>query len=292
MPEANKPKKYSTKALVKQALAEDLGTRLNLKMDFSSRLLGKNTLAKATICSREPGILAGREPSNLAFRLVDKKTDLNWLAADGQELQADQTICEISGSLASICSAERTALNFLSHLSGIATLTRKFVEAAGKKAAIYDTRKTIPGLRALEKAAVKAGGGNNHRFSLSDAIMLKDNHLTSVQIEKAIQTARQKHPKLEIEVECETQEQLEAALLANADSVLLDNMDENQLKQAVELVGSRCITEASGGITLETVKKIAGTGVDRISIGAITKSAPALDFSLEAVTPNNQSQEI
>ncbi len=289
----------ATPEIVKQALAEDIGKPLNPAEDYSSQLLPEGATGTGIIKSNESGVLAGRDPAELAFSLISPNTALNWLVDEGGKISAGKPVCEIKGKLAHILTAERTALNFLSHLSGIATLTHKFVEAVksldGCQTEIYDTRKTAPGLRALEKAAVAAGGGKNHRFGLNDAILIKDNHLVCISIAEAVKNGKEKYPDLFIEVECETIEQVLEAVSAGVDAVLLDNMSADEIRSCIQLVdkaaeksSKRCLTEASGGINLENILSIAKTGVDRISTGAITKSAPALDFSLDI---SNASKE-
>ncbi len=286
-------KSQATQELVILALKEDLGESLDHKNDLTGQLAKTEQpehFVEGHILTAEPGVLAGTEPAELAFELVQKnaadiashkKIELRWLAKDGDEISPAKPVCEIAGSLWLISAAERTALNFLSHLSGVASLTHKFVQATKGKTQIFDTRKTTPGLRALEKAAVRSGGGSSHRMSLQDAILIKDNHLVELDIKSAVQKARASHPEIFIQVECETTAQVEEALAAKADAVLLDNMSPTEIRECVQLVNGQCITEASGGITLETAAEIATTGVDRISVGAITKSAPALDMSLE-----------
>ena len=270
--------------IVRLALAEDLGTELSLEKDFTGQLLDEKAIASGIIKTNEPGILAGTDVFEMTFRLLDEKVKLNWLTSTSDAISPDNPICEIKGSLRSICAAERVALNFLSHLSGVATLTSKFVKATNGQTKIYDTRKTTPTLRAFEKAAVVAGGGYNHRFSLSDAILIKDNHLTQLDIKQAVAEARKNHPDLFIEVECDTIQQVEQALQAKADGVLLDNMMPKQISKCVKLVKSSshsdCVTEASGGIHLSNIHKFAKTGVDRISVGALTKST-RLDMGLD-----------
>ncbi len=284
--------------IVEGALAEDIGKSLDLTEDYSSQLLPEGMQGKGIIQCNEPGVLAGTGPAELTFQLISPDTSINWLFHNGDEISAKSPVCEVEGQLAHILTAERTALNFLSHLSGIATLTRRFVEAVKPmdtvksldkcQTEIYDTRKTTPGLRALEKAAVVAGGGRNHRFGLNDAILIKDNHLVCISIAEAVKNSREKHPDLFIEVECETIEQVSEAVSVGADAVLLDNMSADEIRSCIQLVdesaektGKRCLTEASGGINLENILSIAHTGVNRISTGVITKSAPALDFSMD-----------
>lgn len=265
--------------IVKLALAEDLGPELDPTQDVTGQLLQDST-ATGILKTNESGILAGRDVAELAFALVDKNISLNWHFDSGDAISPQNPICEISGNLKSISAAERVAINFLSHLSGIATLTSKFVKATNGQSQIYDTRKTTPGLRVLEKAAVAIGGGHNHRFSLTDAILIKDNHLTQLQIPDAVAQARQKYPDLFIEVECDTMEQVSQVMGTQADAILLDNMSPKEIAACVKMVSGAYITEASGGIQLKDISKIARTKVDRISVGALTKSS-ALDMGLD-----------
>lgn len=266
------------------ALAEDIGSG-----DVSSEFFIPASLrARARIIAKECGIAAGVETAAEVFTRVDASLAVSIVRASGSAVKADDTIIEIAGSARSIMTAERVPLNFLSRLSGIATLTRKFVDAvAGTRARILDTRKTTPGLRALEKAAVRAGGGTNHRLGLFDMAMLKDNHFAArdkhLTLRAEIERFRAARPGLRVELEADTLEQVREFLrIGGADIILLDNMTPAQLREAVEQgAGSGVQFEASGGVTLERVREIAETGVDFISVGALTHSAPAIDFSLE-----------
>ena len=226
-------------------------------------------------------MLAGRLAASETFAAVDPAIRVRWDAADGDKLDAGQVIARVEGPLASVLTAERTALNLLGHLSGVATLTRRFVDAAGLGARIRDTRKTTPGLRALEKAAVRAGGGINHRGSLSDGILVKDNHLAGITIAGAVAEAKRRWPARPCEVECDTLEQVEVAVEAGADLVLLDNMDPAEVAAAARLVAGRVPLEVSGRVTLDTVAAYAAAGADLISVGALTHSAPVLDIGLD-----------
>lgn len=269
---------------VRRALAEDL-TPLG---DVTAALLPPDALADAAFVVRERGVLAGRTCAEESFRQVDPDVHVEWVADDGDRVSPGQEIGRVRGRLASILTAERTALNFLGHLSGIATLTRSFVDALdGTDLALWDTRKTTPGLRALEKAAVRAGGAANHRGNLSDWVLLKDNHLTVLGIDEAVVRARAQWPARTVHVECDTYEQCCEALDAGADAVLLDNMDPPEVRRCVEEAdrvadgGRRCLVEVSGGITVETVGRYGGLGADRVSTGQITNSAPVLDIGLD-----------
>ena len=263
--------------VVAAALAEDLGPL----GDLTASLLPAKATGDATIVPRNDGVLAGCELAHEAFSQVDTRVAVAWTSSDGDRVRAGDAVARVVGPLASILTAERTALNFLSHLSGIATLTRRYVDAAGGRVAIRDTRKTTPGLRALEKAAVRAGGGVNHRGNLSDGILVKDNHLAGLTIGYAVATARRLWPGRTVQVECDDMDQLEQALTAGADLVLLDNMSPAQVRDCVDLVNKRCLVEVSGGVSLATVEAYADTGVDMIAIGALTHSAPILDIGLD-----------
>jgi nicotinate-nucleotide pyrophosphorylase (carboxylating) len=268
------------------ALAEDIG-----KGDLTSEFfVPENTQASARLIARERAILAGIKTAATVFRRIDRSLKIEANCNDGQEVNSGHVVLELRGSARSILKGERVALNFLQHLSGIATLTRKFVDAAANEhVRILDTRKTTPGLRALEKAAVVAGGGGNHRFGLFDMVLVKDNHLAANAqfgaLGEAIRNLRRKHPAVRVEVEADRLEQVHAFLeIDGIDVILLDNMTPAQIREAVALGKNKVQFEASGGIRLKNVRQIAATGVDYISIGALTHSPRAIDFSLE-VTP-------
>lgn len=269
--------------LIDVALREDIGEG-DLTTDF---FISRNQKAEARVVARERAILAGVETSAEVFRRVDPTLEITVSQKDGTELHADQSVLEISGTAGSILKAERVALNFLQRLSGIATITHKFVEAAANEhVKILDTRKTTPGLRALEKAAVIAGGGHNHRFGLFDMVILKDNHLTTLtgfhSFAAALHTFRDQHPNIQVEVEADTLKQVHALLeIDGIDVILLDNMRPAQIREALALGKGRVKFEASGGVTLKNIRQIAATGVDYISIGTLTHSPRAIDFSLE-----------
>jgi nicotinate-nucleotide pyrophosphorylase (carboxylating) len=239
------------------------------------------------IIAREACVIAGTETAAEVFRRVDPNLHVDLLQSDGTTLTAGETLLEIRGPAASILTAERVALNFLQRLSGIATITRQFVEAIGEHPAkILDTRKTTPGLRALEKAAVVAGGGTSHRFGLYDMVLVKDNHLSAgvefSAFAETIQQLRKQRPGLRIEVEADNLEQVRTVLeIAGVDVILLDNMKPAEMREAVALGKKKIKFEASGGVTLKNVRRIAATGVDYISVGALTHSARAIDLSLE-----------
>jgi nicotinate-nucleotide pyrophosphorylase (carboxylating) len=281
------PPLAAVRSAVERALAEDL-TPLG---DVTSALLPPGAMAVADLVPRVDGVLAGVACATEAFSQVDASVAVSWSAIDGDAIRAGHAIGTVSGALASILTAERTALNFLCHLSGIATLTRRFVDAAaeGGPARVWDTRKTTPGLRALEKAAVRAGGAVNHRGNLSDWIMFKDNHLEVVEISAAVAAAKATWPGRLVHVEASDLDQLHQALEAGADAVLLDNMTPEEAKAAVAAADEwaaghsrrRPLLECSGGITLETAAAYSATGVDLLSTSQITQSAPALDIGLD-----------
>lgn len=263
------------------ALAEDLGSG-----DRTAELVPETAVASAVIICREPMTLAGQPWVDEVFRQLDAGVDLQWLANDGDHLPADAEICVLSGPARALLSGERTALNFLQTLSATATCTARFVSAvADFKAGILDTRKTIPGLRMAQKYAVRCGGGNNHRLGLFDAILIKENHITSAGgIEPAIRAAKEQKTDLPIEIEVESVSELRAALSAGADRLLLDNFDIADLQRAIDINHREgnppAELEASGGFTMEDVVNVAETGVDYISVGALTKNVNAIDLSM------------
>ncbi len=264
--------------VVAAALAEDLGPL----GDITAALLPSAATAEAFVVPRTAGVLAGGPAAREAFLQVDRSLEVTWSAWDGDAVAAGMPVARVAGRLASVLTAERTALNFLSHLSGIATLTRRYVDlTAGTGARIRDTRKTTPGLRALEKAAVRSGGGVNHRGNLSDGILVKDNHLAGATIAETVAESRRLWPGRMVQVECDTVDQLHQALAAGADLVLLDNMTPAQVAACVDLVAHRLLVEVSGGVTLDTVAAYAAAGADLISVGALTHSAPVLDIGLD-----------
>ncbi|CCV16598.1 carboxylating nicotinate-nucleotide diphosphorylase [Mesorhizobium sp. STM 4661] len=267
--------------LVRAALLEDLGRAGDLTTDT---IVAKERHATTVLAARQRGIVAGLDLAMLAFKLIDPNVEMTVERADGSEVTPGETIASVSGPARAILTAERTALNFLCHLSGIATATASVVAAVRAHGAkIVCTRKTTPGLRAVEKYAVRAGGGCNHRFGLDDAILIKDNHIAVAGgIRTAIERARMSVGHLvKIEVEVDTLTQLQEALVLAPDAVLLDNMPVDDLRQAVVMVAGRAITEASGRITAATAPAIAATGVDLISVGWLTHSAPILDIGLD-----------
>jgi len=266
--------------IVARALAEDIGPG-----DVTSELaIPAAARARGVFLAKQPGVLSGLVVAEECFRQVDPSVEFRALVADGEAFTVGTHLAEVTGPARTLLSAERVALNFLQRLCGVATLTREFVDrVAGTRARIVDTRKTTPGLRLLEKRAVRAGGGHNHRFALYDGVLLKDNHIAVAGgVAAAVAAARAAAPHtLRIEVEVTSLQQLTEALAAGADVVLLDNMPLEQMEEAVAFAVGRVIVEASGGINLDNVAAVAGTGVDLISIGALTHSAKAVDISLE-----------
>ncbi len=291
MPDAIQNSKFGIQNLpdpVALALAEDIGSG-DLTCAF---FVDAARSGKARIFAKQPCTLAGSDAAARAFALVDATLEVRTLRKDGDALQPGDTALEISGSVRSILTAERTALNFIQRLSGVATLTRAFADAVQpRRARILDTRKTTPGLRILEKSAVLAGGGTNHRIGLFDMVMVKDNHLaagtTLTELQENMRRFRAAHPGVRVEIEADRIDQVRDFLtLDGVDVILLDNMTTAQLADAVQLRDAQnraVLLEASGGVMLATVKAIAATGVDFISVGALTHSAPAVDFSLELI---------
>ena len=269
---------------VRAALAEDIG-------DGDATTLATVPASSRSVAfmnAREPLTVAGLRFAELAFRELSSKIQVKRFVRDGQRVKAGAPLLKISGSSRALLSSERVALNYVQRLSGVATATAQFVDAVkGTRARILDTRKTTPGWRRFEKYAVTCGGGKNLRIGLYDMVLVKDNHLVALQNEKpnaiaaAVARARKRFPKLKVEVEADTLEQVAQAVAAGADIILLDNMTLVQLRQAVKIVGGRAKTEASGGVNLKTVRGIAQTGVDLISVGAITHSARAVDIGLD-----------
>jgi nicotinate-nucleotide pyrophosphorylase (carboxylating) len=276
--------KAQIEKIIDSALAEDISSG-----DITTELLIPVELrGRACIVVKEEGVLAGIEVAAVVFRRVDSQLEFQGLVSEGSKVHPGDVAAAVEGSAASILKAERTALNFLQHLSGIATETARYVDAiSGLKAHIMDTRKTIPGLRPLEKYAVRVGGGYNHRQSLGDGILIKDNHLAALHSQGtglggAVEKARRNAPRtLKVEIEVQNIDQARQALDAGADIIMLDNMNVDDIRRVVELCHDRALLEASGGITLENVRAVAETGVDLISVGALTHSAKALDISLE-----------
>ena len=266
--------------LIEKALKEDVGTG---DITTLSTIPADKTITGHFI-AKETGILCGVDVARAVFAFVDPAIELNFSYKDGDKIEKGEVIATVSGLARSILTGERLALNLLQHMSGVATRTGEAVaKVQGTRARIADTRKTTPGLRVLEKYAVKCGGGSNHRFNLADGVLIKDNHIEAAGgITAAVEMARRNIPHtLKIEVEIETFEQLEEALAAGADIIMLDNMSNEDMKKAVEIVAGRAITEASGNMGEKDLRAVAETGVDLISIGALTHSVKALDISLK-----------
>ena len=266
---------------ITNALAEDLGLAGDIT---GNAVISPDETMSGVICAREPGIIAGLPLAIATFELLDPSLKLTANVQDGQTVKKGDCLLKIRGRSRSILTGERVALNYLGHLSGIATLTGEFVkQVEGTKAAICCTRKTLPGLRAFQKYAVRAGGGQNHRYGLDQAILIKDNHIASAGgIAQVLKKARQHTSHMvRIEIEVDTLEQLQEVMNSKVDAVLLDNMEPDRLRKAVEIIDGRAISEASGGVNLKTVKQIAATGVDLISVGALTHSAKVLDLGLD-----------
>ena len=289
MPEetARPPDPKIVQRIVEAALLED-GARSDVT---TKAVVPEGQVGRAAIIAKEGGVLAGLPVSAAVFAALDQTVRFAPLVPDGSVISPGDRLVEIEGALSPILSGERVALNFLQQLSGVATATHKLVEAvAGLNVRIVDTRKTTPGLRELERYAVRLGGGQNHRFNLSDGVLIKDNHIGAARdrdlsIAQVVElTRRNVAHTFRVEIEVTTPDEAREALAAGADAILLDNMSVADMRQVVEDVGGRAITEASGGVSLDTVREIAETGVDLISVGGITHSAPALDLSLELET--------
>jgi nicotinate-nucleotide pyrophosphorylase (carboxylating) len=265
---------------VRRALAEDLGPL----GDITAALVPPSSRVVASLTARQEGVLAGRACAAETFLQVDPAIEVEWLRVDGDRVAPGDHLAVVAGPLASVLTAERTALNFLCHLSGVATATRRLVEAvttANPRTQVWDTRKTLPGLRALEKAAVRAGGGANHRGSLSDMVLVKDNHLAGLSITAAVELARRRWPARTIEVECDGLDQVKEAAGAGATIIMCDNMEPSMVAEAVAVVAGRALVEVSGGITASTAPAYAAAGADLLSTSAITQSAPAFDIGLD-----------
>jgi nicotinate-nucleotide pyrophosphorylase (carboxylating) len=265
---------------VRRVLAEDLGSGGDVT---SSATIAADARFTANLVAREPIILAGIDLAGAFFTRMDEEVIVEQLADDGRRVETGEVLIKLRGNARAMLAAERSALNTLQHLSGIATLTRRYVDSiAGTGARLLDTRKTIPGLRSLEKYAARMGGAENHRMRLDDGILVKDNHVAVAGgIAAAVSAAKAADTGFEVQVEVDSIGQIEEALNAGADRLLLDNMDVPTLRSAVELVAGRVPLEASGGVTLETIRAIAETGVDYISAGRITQSAPAVDIGMD-----------
>jgi nicotinate-nucleotide pyrophosphorylase (carboxylating) len=274
------PDDFDLAQFVDRVLAEDLGSCGDIT---SKATIAEHARFSAAMNARQQLVVAGLEIAAAFFRALDADVTIEPLANDGERVERGAPLMRLSGKARAMLTAERSALNTLQHLSGIATLTRQYVDAiAGTGAVLIDTRKTIPGLRVLEKYAVRMGGAQNHRMRLDDGVLIKDNHVAACGgVAEAVRRAKAANTGLQVQVEVDRIDQIEAALDAGADRLLLDNMDPSQLREAVRLVGGRVPLEASGGVTLETIRFLAETGVDFISVGRITQSAPAVDIGLD-----------
>ncbi len=272
----------AAKIAARSALLEDIGPNI-LTGDITSESVIGDEFGEAIIVAKEPGVIAGLPVLEVIFAELSAEVEWQPVFEDGAQVQVGQVVARIKGGLKVILKGERCALNFLSHLTGIATLTKQFVEETQGRAKVFDTRKTTPGLRTLEKYAVRVGGGHNHRIGLFDAILIKDNHLFERDLATSIEAAKAARAGL-VEVEVETIEQLKVAIASEADIVLLDNMGIEEIKAAVLLAKGQVEVEVSGGIKLGNVSEIAEAGPDRISVGALTQSAPAVDFSMTIVS--------
>jgi len=264
--------------VVAAALAEDIGLLGDLT---TTALVREDQTASALFVAREEGVVAGTALVEETYRQVDDQIEIQWQFRDGDAVEAGDEIGEVSGSLRSILIGERVALNFMCHCSGVATLTRRYVRAARGKVRILDTRKTLPGLRGVQRAAVRAGGGFNHRDSLSTAVLIKDNHLAALGLTKAVERARARWPMRLIEVECDTLDQVAEARGAGADVVLVDNMSPDDVRKAVEMLDGAAKVEVSGRVGLDAVGAYSETGADFISVGALTHSVRVFDIGLD-----------
>jgi nicotinate-nucleotide pyrophosphorylase (carboxylating) len=274
------PNDFDIDHFVNQVLAEDLGSG----GDVTSRAtIPEDARFAAEMNARQPIVVAGIEIAAAFFRALDANVEIDMLVSDGDRVEHGTTLMRMSGNARAMLTAERPALNTLQHLSGIATLTRQYVDAiSGTGAVLLDTRKTIPGLRVLEKYATRMGGAHNHRMRLDDGVLIKDNHVAVCGgVAEAVRRAKAANTGLQVQVEVDRIDQIEPALSAGADRLLLDNMDPAMLREAVSVVGGRVPLEASGGVTLETIRFLAETGVDFISLGRITQSAPAVDIGMD-----------
>ena len=274
------PSDFDLSSFVQRVLAEDLGTGGDVT---SKATITEDARFTAEMNARQPIVVAGIDIAAAFFRALDAKMSVEELVSDGDRVEHGTTLMRLSGNARGMLTAERSALNTLQHLSGIATMTRQYVDAiAGTGAVLLDTRKTIPGLRILEKYAVRMGGAQNHRMRLDDGVLIKDNHVAVCGgVAEAVRRAKAANTGLQVQVEVDRIDQIEPALAAGADRLLLDNMDPSQLREAVRVVAGRAPLEASGGVTLETIRFLAETGVNFISLGRITQSAPAVDIGLD-----------
>jgi len=281
LPNHSKDALKAINSAVNTALEEDIGTG-----DVTAASFNNNEMASAKVISREEAVLCGQNWFGLTFHKLDPSIVINWELNDGDKLEKDATVCSLSGNAQAILTGERTALNFLQTVSGTATKTKIYVDLiSGTNAQILDTRKTLPGMRYAQKYAVRCGGGENHRMGLYDAILIKENHIaTAGSVSKAVNEAKQKYPTIKLEVEVENAKQLKEALQTQTDVILLDNFSLSELEKAVATTDGKKKLEASGNMTLENIREVAKTGVDYISIGAITKHVQAIDFSMRFIS--------
>ncbi|MBV7297901.1 carboxylating nicotinate-nucleotide diphosphorylase [Enterovibrio paralichthyis] len=270
------------KESVSRTLKEDLGGTLDASSDITASLIPAETLAEATIITREAGVFCGRAFANEVFRQLGDVVAIHWQVEDGDKVSPNQVLCELKGPARTLLTGERNAMNFIQTLSGCATETARYVEKlAGTKTRLLDTRKTIPGLRNALKYAVSCGGGYNHRIGVYDAYLIKENHIIACGgIQAAVDTAKRLNPGKPVEVETESLEELQQAIDAGADIVMLDNFTTDMMREAVELNQGRVALEVSGNVTLDTLREYAETGVDFISVGALTKHIKAMDLSM------------
>ena len=271
--------------MVSVALKEDLGQLFDYKQDITGQLLNENALATARIITREQGVFCGQQWLDEVFHQLGGQVKIHWQVRDGDTVAPNQILCEMSGPSQVLLTGERTALNFIQTLSSVSTVTALYVEQLkGTRAKLLDTRKTIPGLRTALKYAVLMGGGFNHRLGLSDAYLIKENHIISAgSVEQAVNLARKAHSEVPIEVEVENLDELLQAIKADADIIMLDNFTTKMMKDAVVLTAEKAALEVSGNVTLSTIKEFAETGIDFISVGALTKHIKAMDLSMRFV---------
>ncbi len=274
--------KEDIQRVVSEALKEDLGGKLDESLDITSQLIPADRISFANVITREPAVFCGKECVEEVFKQLGGNVEINWLVKDGEHLEANQSLFEVNGPSRIILTAERTCLNFVQTLSGVATEVSKYVKSLeGSSCKLLDTRKTIPGLRTLLKYAVVAGGGHNHRMGLFDAYLIKENHIMACGgITKAVETAQHLNPGKKVEVEVENIPELEEAISAGTDIVMLDNFKLDQMYEAVKVNAGRVKLEISGNVDITTIRKFADTGVDFISVGAITKNVKAIDLSM------------
>lgn len=277
--------------IILKALDEDI-----TDVDVSTKILGSgNTLATVELIAKQDGVLSGMVVFERVFKILNDKVSIDWIKGDGDSFTEGQLLAKVHGDVETLLTAERVALNFLQRMSGIATATQKMVKRlSGSNIKLMDTRKTTPGLRILEKYSVRVGGGNNHRYNLSDMIMLKDNHINAAGgVKEAIKLAQDRSPYIKkIEVETETLEMVKEAVAAGADIIMLDNMSVDEMREAIDLIGGRAIVEASGNLNAENIEKLKSLDIDYVSSGAITHSAGIIDLSMKNLTVTNRVQTL